>query len=296
MAVLAVCGVERRFEVLRQAPTISHEGVAGKKDLVRCVVRPLLGKALLACVADTGKVAPKWVLNRVVPREVALLLRPDIESAVIGVTLFVNEQRLGPVIAGVMNAEALAQYAPFVRWAGDMARAERGRMVVCGETSYDGPVRESVLERGPVPEESVPAFEEGEHFLELSVDNRNGAAFASVVSLHRTVSPDYLPYDPVELTRNLLTVARFHLTAALVSAHTLQIQVRFHCRHGAPEEAIAALAYFTEFARGQISGVLHRAYGLTLNGSTSREGTLITWNLQLSGIETLVRALLGAEA
>src|SRR5690606_38988007 len=99
-------------------PKISHEVLVSPGTSMRAVIQPALAKPLI--LEKLGPQAPpEWLLSRVIPYEAAILCSPDLDAKRFDVVLFLNPQRLTPLVAENAASLGIPRRIPFVKWNSD---------------------------------------------------------------------------------------------------------------------------------------------------------------------------------
>ena len=138
-ALWATCHVAEQRYGLSPAPEISHEQFADNACRVRLVIRPeLLLPYLDHYLPEEGEapmIGPPTseLFRRLLPREIALLVRSDLPSDKIYLTLFANEQYGGPYMQTQINNANVLASVPGVQWTSKgLELRERGALVAEG--------------------------------------------------------------------------------------------------------------------------------------------------------------------
>ncbi len=285
LAALFIADSKYRF--LRSGPLVSHETLVRPNTSVRVVIQPALAEDLIEKQLGAQS-PPKWILTRVLPYEVALLLTPDLDSGRLYVDLFCNEQRLGPVIADTSATLGVDKTYPFITWSGDrLTSRSRGFLVMDGYTDIERPVLEVVHNRWGITSQLSHPRIEGSHLLEIVADNRDGSVFALLASL-ATKGLLALPVSLEDLADSLAVVAEARLTADLQSDNTVAIHLIVNCVPQAEPGEITATSFLIGGLVGEVAMGLKDSYGVDLVGSKKTAGTTITADYTLFPLSPLL--------
>ncbi|MBN2308293.1 MAG: hypothetical protein JXR94_04945, partial [Candidatus Hydrogenedentes bacterium] len=125
LVIVAAIVADVKYEAIRPAPAVSHEAVAPPDATLRVVAWPPRAQEYLARHVLQKLGVSEGVVDKVMPYEAAVLLSPDLGTGEVGVSLFVNEQRLGPVVADFVKPADLQRAFPPIAWAPEGMVRER---------------------------------------------------------------------------------------------------------------------------------------------------------------------------
>lgn len=285
VAAAAAVAVDCKFQAIRSAPVLTYDSIVAPSDTLRMVARPLLMEETMAAVAPAIGSVPELALGWVLPREVALLIDPDVENATARVKLFVNEQRLGSVLHQLANDTA--QNPPLLDWVDvEVAEHERGALSLEGTFRIDADIQRIILERWPTPTPTTGAVAPMEDAQPLAavLGNRDGGALAVLLTLLERLVPEPRPYVPQALADTFRAVTDIRITANTPTTDEVRLNVRFAHAEGTPEEEIAEFAFLWDTLFRQMPGPFQKATGLSLWGSPSREGPTVIVNIHIRGL------------
>lgn len=167
---------------LTESEAVSHETLATQQTRVRGVLKTAALSDFIASLVPPTVEVPDYIpwdiqdaLPRLLPREVALLADPDFATGQISLTLFANEQRLGPMLVQLVNDAGILDQPMPVTWSGEGVQLER-RGVIIARATLDIPqgLEDRILEHWSPQTLPNPVTIEGTNQFELVVDNRNG--------------------------------------------------------------------------------------------------------------------------
>ena len=286
VAVIALYIANSRYDFLFAGPKVSYETMLTQGARVRVVVQPPLARPLVAKVLGTSA-PPPWILDRVIPYEAALIAAPDVSTKRIDVALFLNPQRLAPVIAKAADAYSIPKYAPYVTWtSNEFDVSKRGVLSLQGFMPMDAATVDAVgAEWGAVLLPSLPPFE-GNHLAEVSLDNRDGSLYA-LISTFANGGLMTLPMPLESLRKTIAPIATMSVYADLVADDEMAIHMAVECDPSAEEGQVTGVS----FALAGIVGELTKAVaqrGATLAGQKRAEGFVIVGNYRLTNVGALL--------
>jgi hypothetical protein len=262
----------------------------------------MLMKDLIAAQIPEDNKVPGWAVDKGLPREVAALISPGLQSGRLGVTVFVNEQRLGPVLAERSATANISGKAPYISWdTKGLVYEKRGSLTMRGSAPVADPFRKTVEELWGTVESLTPVPIEGGHLFEAVLDNRDGGAFAVIMSL-AAAQQGRVPANPDQIAPNVYPINSIRITADRVPAdqvepedgEVLSIKMHMECNPRAEEKSIATMAFMLDVFRGQAAAEINKAYGVELSGRTERDGLTIISDMTLKHFEKVVAKLAGA--
>lgn len=284
--LLAILVANHRYDFLFAGPRVSHESLMTGATRLRVVAQPPLAKPLIAKLLG-GNAPPPWILDRVVPYEAALLAAPDVSAGRLDVTLFLNPQRLAPVIAEAADAFGVPQRAPYMTWTTERFDAsKRGVLRLDGIMSVDFETVDAVKAQwGEVFLPGQPPFEGG-HLVELSLDNRDGSAYA-LLSMFANRGLLELPMPLDSLRKTVVPMGTFSLTADLVGDDELTIRMTVECQPNAEEGQVTGLSFMLGGIYSELVKTAEQR-GAILSGAKQTVGTTISGQYSLKNISVLI--------
>jgi hypothetical protein len=275
LAAIALVAADLKYEALRAAPRVAEDVLYTGDTRAVLAVDPQVNPDLLTRLLVNKGGVPEWAAPYVAPYRFAGLCDWNLPSGTLGVRLFTNSRRLGPLIAKQMNRSGQFSQFGLVQWSAEgMTSKERGVLVVEGATQLAmDEARQAQDQWGPVvPPE--PMRLQGGHLIEGFVDNRTGAGYAL---FNQFVAPR-LGQDNERLVKfaadALLTLMNGRIHGDYISDNELAFHIALECGSdpgGASPDAI-------EFVLKSASNLLFqalRAYGAELEGDTSIHGLTV---------------------
>lgn len=285
VAIAIVIGVvDVKYGVIRSAPRIHHESVAAPSTSIRLLCIPSAAQESIKTFVKMDREVPDWILERVFPYEIAVMFAPVRDKGETAVTVFVNEQRFGPLIAKVVNGVQLELHFPDVSWSpSGMVRPARGVLLLEGSIPMDAQTVQSVAETWSDAKAISPLPMERGHFLEAVFDNSQGGAYALLASL---VTSDTLSSDDFItglVIGTLKNVVRAHGYGDFVDRNTLDISLTFECDPFAEDDPAGSLKFLLDSGITLIGAQLGQQ-GFTLDGESLQFEQTVEARYTLTGL------------
>ena len=287
IAVIALYYVNSQYDFLFAGPQVSHETLLTPGVRIRAVAKPALAKPIVAKLLGASAPSP-WILDRVIPYEAALLASPDLGTGRIDIKLFLNPQRLAPIIAQAADSYSIPQKIGFITWPSQSFDvSQRGVLSLDGFVEIDDATANLIkTEWGTVQIPNLPTFEGG-HLAEVSIDNRDGSLF-TLISVFANQGTIALPMPAESLRKTIAPIATMSLNTDVTGDDELSIHVVVECQPTSEEGQVTGV----NFALGGIIGELSRIAGdrgATLAGNKRVEGTTITGDYTLKNLSALLK-------
>jgi len=223
------------------------------------------------------------------PLEMAFLFDQRASDAY-AVTLLFRENPTSESLEGLVDAGFFQTLRP-VRFPGSRL-ARKGGGILLSEGTLPVPpfVKELAQKRYPgyIPVDA-PAVS-GNHFVEIAINNRNGA----LVELQGALSELISPWAAGGTRQTLLDLApevvEGVFTADLADDDRLECRMEAECASAAGAEAVAGIL---GTAADEVAFWLEEANGFGLAGSVERSGSSVRGVWQLTGFEPKLRRALG---
>jgi hypothetical protein len=286
-AVAALFVADSKYQFLRDAPRVSHEMLAQPGTSIRIVAEPPLAKGIIQSLLKEN--APsEWVMEKALPYEVAVLITPRLDTARLDIDLFCNDRRLGPAIAALSSQLDVGAAYPFIQWDGErFTTKERGNLVWHGSTDIDSPVIDNVRTHWAVDSQLSRPRVEGGHLLEAVIDNRDGALFALIATLH-SKGVIVLPVSLADVVKNVVNVADVRIVADLQEPEIVSIHMIVNCVPTAEPGEITATSFLVSGLLSQIALGLEDSYKVTFEGTKTVEGPAIAVDYTLKPLSRLL--------
>ncbi len=286
------------------APALCHTQYLRPDTAVRAVLCPARVQSYVSSLAPMatrfvhsipqlssmqgGPIHFDWLHK--MPLEMAFLFDQALPGR-FGVTLFFQEHPTGAPLDELVNGSSFLDNLQPIVWASPTLRRESGgRLLADGQLAVPPAFQEQAARFWPQYQPVEPPPIRGNHFLEISINNCNGA----LIQLQGALVNLFAPWADAQLQDTMNSAAR-NVVDALASADLagndrLQFHVELRC---ADPAAAGALAPVCRTAAHALSAYLHSFQGFILEGNVKADGTRIFADYQLSGFEPRLRRALG---
>ena len=272
--IVAAIVADRKFAIIVSSPKVSYESLVRPETRAQIVLDVPKAKEIIKKKLLAGVSVPDWVLPRALPYQAALVANMDFAMSEIDLTLFVNDQRLAPVLVDQINRLRLP--APFDQWFKDkMVWNERGRMLRKGVAPMDPMLLRKLREifKGKSGAAS-PLRLEGGHLLEAVLDNRDGSAIAIIWTLAATQGVPVLDRTNESYLGIVVPLDVIRLQADLANDKTLNIHLALECAPDSEPGAIQFLVLGLEMGVPPLQAELSKK-GITLTSKTTVENNVV---------------------
>lgn len=187
LAVLLILGfaAQWRFGALLSAPKVDRNVFIGDAG-VYGVVDPETVQPLIAEFAaeKLGQSPPAWVVQRFLPYSGGAAARLDFDTQQVDLALYLNPRRLLPEIERRTRGADLARIAPEITWHNPaVARPTPGVLSLLGSVPMEPEAEDAFWYTWNQSFRPPPLSLEGDHFIEILMDNRKGQAYLVAASL-----------------------------------------------------------------------------------------------------------------
>jgi len=294
-AALTIIFAELRYGIIRAGKPESHTRFVTDATRARIFIRPLMARNLIDAWFPSERTPPAWVLTRVLPHELAFVLTPRLDAGQSDVSLYVNEQRLGPLVADVVNRSGFMGQYGYIHWNADVTLERRGSLAAQGQLDIPDRVLTTARDHWGVVQGLKPLDVDGTHFFEAIFDNRDGGAFALMCALynHGLLGEPQIALE--EEYKTFLSIASIHVYADATAAGNVQLIVILESAPGARAEDIDANAFNLEVAIGEVARFIREQYGAELRGRAYTEGTTVTGRYTVKNVAGIISTLLEAQ-
>ncbi len=285
---------------ISEAPPASYEQFVNKNTRVRLLFNPdKLNDLIAHYLPPDALPLPSWLpykqnqlIPMLMPREIALLTGSDFAKGQIDLTFFINERRLGPLIAQAADNSNIFKSIKQVKWDSELMTApQRGVLKVGGAIAIPDGLENKVLETWQHDIKGEPVTIQGGHLIEAAIDNRSGDIFTLIASAQQASGQDWraLLQDPIAKTAIAIVqkVVDFRLSGDFVSNDSAKIVARV----GAEPDAGPQLEFLAGMGIPALATQLEDMYGLKLTGQpkwNASEKALIG-EFSITGFERLIR-------
>lgn len=301
--IVAAIGLYYYF-FIRPTYGIFHEAFLARDTAVRAVFKPVLVQSYVSSLAPTGSrlvrgvprvsslqqfaFRTEWIHK--MPFEFTFLLdqrSPDH----LGVLLFVREHPAAEAFDSLVNDTGFFTALHPIRW--EQRRVSRqgaGQLIAAGTLPIPTTARNAVSQHWPTyqPVQALPVT--GRHFIEIAVNNRNGALMELHGALMRAVQVWADAGLEQEIHGLWPVIEEARLTGDLDGADQLRFTVSVLC---ATAEAARDTADAMSAAAYKIDQYLDAQFGFTLNGAVQASGDTVRGEYTLTDFEPRLRRALG---
>ncbi len=283
VVVIAAFIVDSKYAVVWSSPRISHATLVKPESRAVVAINLPLARDFITkrFLANSG--VPAWAVSMVLPYEAALVADVDPGFALIRMTMFINDKRLGPVICDQLNGARLAP--PLSQWFLDkMAAAARGSLIRKGSAPVDAMVASKVRAQWRNAQVRDPLDIEGGHAIEAAIDNRDGSGVA-IVAAAMQGNPLVGQYLSTEGYLGVLAnIGDVRIQGDLTPDNALQVHVIVHAASSAKPEDMPVLKMLLDLAVSQIRGI-------SIQGASKINGAAVEGDYTISNVDALLARL-----
>ncbi len=302
--VIIVAGGLYYFFFIRPTYGVFHEPLMAQDTAVRVVLKPVLVQAYVSSLANVAtkyiKGIPKvssmqqfafntdWIHK--MPFEFSFLFDQR-SPEYLGVLLFVKEHPTSESFASLVNGSGFFHDLHPINWDQDsMLKEGVGQLIATGTLPIPASIQTAVSKEWPnyTPFNAPPVS--GRHFIEIAVDNSNGALMELHGALTRAVTPWASPGLEEEMYRLWPMIEKVQITADLEADDTLVFRGEIAC---ASADAAGDIFVVVETAAEAAGGYLEGRHDFQLNGRADPAGDKVIVEYTLSGFEPKLRRALG---
>lgn len=302
--VIAIAAGMYYIFLVRPTYGVFHEPLMAQDTAVRVILKPVLIQSYVSSLAPTGskfiKGIPKvsslqqfafrteWIHK--MPFEFSFLLDQRSPEH-FGVLLFIREHPTSESFADLVNgSNFFTDLYPIVWEQQHVSRKGTGQLIATGTLPIPLPTRKFVSKNWPdYAPLDAPAVT-GRHFIEIAVNNSNGA----LMELHGALTRAVTPWANATLERNIYelwpSIQDVELTADLVEEDQILFEGGFTCTSNTQAENLLLVAETAAVAIGQY---LQSSQGFSLSGRARLSKNSVRFKYTLSGFETRLRNALG---
>jgi hypothetical protein len=280
IAVIALAVVNKKLELITASPVITNEEIAPPDTRVRIVLAPPLAQNYIKSRFLGKYNVPDWALDVAMPREIAVLFKPDLTTSEIYTTLFVNDKRLGPLLVQGVRQLDLVTSLDFIKWdSPTLVQHGRGYLGMQGAMVLLPAARDIVAQKwGKPPLALTPLPSSGGHLAEAVFDNRDGGACATLISLLAANGASTEQLTEPDVMDVFTTVSEADLYADFTEDEQLAFHLSVSFR---PNTEPVTLQGFTQTFKVFIEDIQIRLND-ELKGSSQLDGSTFTADYTLS--------------
>lgn len=217
-----------RYEFLRDAPRTQHEDILNLDPSIRLLIDPekLVTVARGIVEEQLQREVPDWLLSRIVPYQISTIMNANHDDGTIRVRLFINERRLGPLIAKQFNATSILEGFPEFEWDPEgLVPYQRGALTLKGTVPMDMQAQEDAWYTWTQGTSLQPLPPDGTHLFEVLGDNREGAAYVVAASLMKAYDYNLDEREQDVSFTSFQFVRSMHLTGDVVGTNALKMRL-----------------------------------------------------------------------
>lgn len=280
--VLLIAAIALYIVFLREEPRVPYEDMVTEETGIRAVFYPEhLPEAFLERVTDQHD---PWLVNWVMPYEVAFLGVADLGQSNMDVRVAVDNRRLGRILPYVVNNQLDLSQGGHIEWSEEgLRRVQRGRLLLDGDMRLDPETMVQVDSRWAGVQPRMPLPMDGEHLFEFMLDNRMGMAYA-LAGTHMTPpdgQQDPLMQAGLESLRDLIYI---HGYANFINDTDIRIDLRFECDPDGSESTPHAVQLLLGMMMAELRDDLAASYGMELDGTSELDGFTVLGEYTLTDV------------
>lgn len=208
-----------------------------------------------------------------------------------GVTLFFQEHPTGAPLDQMVNGSSFLGDLQPIYWSSPGLRREPGgRLLVDGQLDIPTQIQQQAAGIWTQYQPVEPPPIRGNHFLEIGINNCNGA----LLQIQGALFNLFTPWADVPLQETLNAAARNVASAAasadLAGNDCLKFNVELRCADSPSAEALATVC---RTAGQALAAWLQAAHGFQLTGNVEADRTRVRADYQLTGFEPRLKRALG---
>ncbi len=285
---------------LTLAPAISHETLCTPDTRIRLLINPEslteYAASLVPADADlpTGPFELKDVLVQIMPREIAVLARTDMNARKMHLSFFVNEKRGGVLLRMIANESDLFDQVNQIEWTSEgVELRQRGALVAEGNLAIPEAVEKEMNERWSQPVQEAGASVQGRHHASLVIDNRAGDLLAFAGAAIQAAGEDWDSIRKEQMAEMAMGVVEAiqvaRLDANLINLDSATIDLHIDAD---PKSGPGLQFLLSGVAIPQLRDFLQEEYNLVLSGENRwhEDKSAIIGTYTLTGFEALLRA------
>lgn len=309
VAMVAVAGVVgysyAKMYGITEAPLVPHESLATSQTRLRVKAEPGLLQEYLKTLLPPDIKVPAWVpfdvreqLGNVLPHELAILAGSDFSAGTMGVTLFVNERRGGPILVELANKEGVLANIPFVQWAPEgLTLTQRGTLVANGSIALPQQLEGKILEHWTHDAPTEPMIIQGGHALEIALDNRNGELLTIIATMMQLYGMDWKTALSTEdfnkmALPSIVGINSGRIKADLADPDTLKIRAEVSAT---PDAGVSLQFMFGAFILPEMQKYLKSNFNLVLKGEPKwdQANEMLAGDFTVTGLREFVAVRMG---
>lgn len=264
VVLAAVLVADMKFGALRAAPQISSMSLI--KPETRGVILfnpPLAQKLIKQQVLNLNPKIPTWAVDATLPHQAAIIFDVDYAISKLNGTIFINERRLGPVIKDQINNIAIKE--PFSKViTEEMKQEKRGMLTRNAVWSLDRDIMSKLRWQWRNIKVDSPLKPEGNHMLEVVLDNRDGGALVVLATLYPMLFGTSVDSFMTSSAQDIaMAYSAIKLHADLADNNELKVHLAIECSPVADSGVTGFIPEYYELLRKTLEKQLER-FGITV--------------------------------
>lgn len=290
--IVAALVVDNKYAVLKASPRIALDTLVTPQTRALISIDVPKAKGIIEEKFLKGTKIPAWVLPPALPYEAGLVANLDYNLAQMQMKLFVNDQRLYPIILDQANAMKLP--APWNQWFPEkMKREKPGLLSRDGVGPMDpkalGKIRE-VWKSTKVPD---VAKLKGGHFFEAVIDNRDGAALAIASAIAAAVAPglDVISGILDNYQAVVSDVVAVRLLGDLADPNALGVKLVLDCSAEMDPEMLKVFAFGLDYGYAAYVAPELKRRGIDVQAKSEIKDGSVEANYTIKNVDALLAML-----
>lgn len=272
VCVIALVVADSKFAAIRPAPEVPLETLVKADTRILAVLDGPLAKDFVKQRFLSDAPVPDWVLPKALPYKAVLAVNTSSILGIMDVGVFVNDQRLGPVI--LEKAKQFKVPPPFDAWfEGPMARRQPGLLAMEGSTGMDALLLKKIEDQWKVEGPLEPLRAEGGHLLEAILDNRDGGATAVIATVAGAQGLDMAELMNEGRLATIAAIASIRLQVDLIGMEKLKLHLVIECAPDDPD-MVGVIGFFIQMVPPQLNNM----FMIPVEGTAEVKGNLIEGN------------------
>jgi hypothetical protein len=297
LALIAALGAYIHFDSkygISKGPRTTYAEAVGMEWPTRLILQPPLGgEPVQKWIGESIPDVPPWLVDRVMPYESTLVMKIDNSTGLLNLELFLNEQMFGPVMAEQLNNNLQNMNVEGITWAPEgVLHPQRGVVTVSGSTPLDRDLLDVTQAEWGDAMPRAPLSMEGDHFIEILLDNRDGATHVLSTLLTDTGASDDQMMDlTIALFGNAIRQTEsIRIFADPSDNDGLDVRFRILCSESSGRSGVESVKTVLDTAMSQLEP-LATIPGLNFSGSSTFSGRTVEAEYQLSPFSAIINLL-----
>ena len=257
ITAIVVAGIiaQVKFGALIAAPKVSYDTQITPQTRAIALLDVPQMKSFIKKKLLHGKKVPDWVVSGVLPYEAAFFISPNAQAGELNYSLFINNQRMAPVITQQTAKANIGQKIDFIQWATTgLTQKKPGVLTMEGVGKIPAEVKDIVTTQWANAKVDQPLKAEGGHLFEVVLDNRDGGALTAITSI---LSAKEIPLDRMKsksFMDIIASIAEMRVSTDLTSDDGLGILLTINFKEGTSPLSVLSLKQLFDMGFGFVKG------------------------------------------